>query len=162
MPHIPETQIPILLVEQTIEHLVYKHFADEFKIPLIKQLLYVDVFKMKYWELKYWRDAKKVVAMSEEDKKSMVNEINSLDVDIVPNGVDIEYFGTKVAQRSDIPIVLYLGNFTWLQNREAVEVLIKKIWPKIKEKITDCKLWIIGKSAKDFFVKFGALTISKY
>jgi hypothetical protein len=28
MPHIPKTKIPILLVEQTIEYLVYKHYVD--------------------------------------------------------------------------------------------------------------------------------------
>lgn len=153
MPHIPKTDIPILLVEQTIEHLVYKHFADEFKIPLIKQLLYIDVFKMKHWELKYWQQAKKVVAMSDEDLKAMTDEVKSLDVDTVPNGVDIEYFGEKVTRRSETPVVLYLGNFTWLQNREAVDILVKKIWPKIKEKLADAKLWIIGKGAKDFFAK---------
>ena len=151
MPHIPETKIPILLVEQTIEHLVYQHFAGRFKIPFLKLLLYIDVWKLKYWELRYWKKAQKVVAMSEEDRKKMLSEVSSLDVDIVPNGVDSKYFGLKVASRSKGPVVLYLGNFTWLQNREAVEILVKKVWPKIKFKLPNAKLWIIGKDARDFF-----------
>lgn len=151
MPHIPKTLVPILLVEQTIEYLVYKHFVDKFKIPLLKQLLYLDVLKMKYWELKYWRKAKKVVAMSEEDRKTMLSQIQGLDVGIVPNGVDSGYFGQRVAGRSSDPTILYLGNFTWLQNREAVSVLVNKVWPKIKSKLTNAKLWIIGKDAKIFF-----------
>lgn len=151
MPHISQTSIPILLVEQTIEYLVYRHFADEFKIPAVRQLLYFDVWKMKYWELNYWRKAKKVVAMSEDDKNSMLFQIPSLDVDIVPNGVDSSYFGKTVAKKSKIPIILYLGNFTWLQNREAVEILITKVWPEIKLKLPKAKLWIIGKDAKNFF-----------
>ena len=156
MPHIPKTEIPILLVEQTIEYLVYRHFADEFKNLLIKPLLYFDVLKMKYWELNYWQRAKKVAAMSEEDRKTMVSEIANLDVDIVPNGVDSGYFGTKVTERSKIPIILYLGNFTWLQNREAVEVLVAKVWPKIKKEVSESKLWIIGKNAKEFFANFNS------
>lgn len=151
MPHIPKTKIPILLVEQTIEYLVYKHFADEFGIPLIKQLLYLDVLKMKYWELRYWKQAKKVVATSTDDKEVMLSLKPSLDVDIVPNGVDSEYFRKKVATKSSEPTILYLGNFTWLQNREAVEVLVNKVWPDIKRKISNAKLWIIGKDAKVFF-----------
>lgn len=151
MPHIPKTDIPVLLVEQTIEYLVYRHFADEFKIPLVKQLLYIDVAKMKFWELKYWKQAKRVVAMSEDDEKSMLGQLSTLDVDIVPNGVDSKFFAEKLKIRSTNPIILYLGNFTWLQNREAVEVLVKKIWPKISDKIPNCKLWIIGKDAKSFF-----------
>lgn len=151
MPHIPECEIPILLVEQTIEYLVYRHFADEVKLKFLKPFLYIDVMKLKYWELKYWRQASKVVAMSKEDKKSMLFQIPNLDVDIVPNGVDSEYFGESVNKKSNTPIILYLGNFTWLQNREAVEVLTKFIWPKIKSKLPNAKLWIIGKDAEVFF-----------
>lgn len=151
MPHIPKTKVPILLAEQTIEYLVYRHFAEELKLLLAKPLLYTDVMKMKYWELKYWRQAKRVVAMSEEDKQTMNSEIPSLDVDIVPNGVDSDYFGKTVASKFEDPIILYLGNFTWLQNREAVDVLIGKVWPKIKSQIPEARLWIIGKNAKNFF-----------
>lgn len=151
MPHIPKTTIPILLVEQTIEYLVYKHFADGFKIPLLKQFLYIDVSKMKFWELKYWKRAKKVVAMSLDDKRSMLHQLPNLDVDIVPNGVDSKFFAKIIKGRSSKPIILYLGNFTWLQNREAAKVLIEKVWPKITALIPDAKLWIIGKDAKEFF-----------
>lgn len=151
MPHIPKTTVPILLVEQTIEYLVYRHFADEFKNPLVKPLLYLDVAKMKYWELKYWKRAREVVAMSEEDKRTMLDEVTGLNVDIVPNGVDSDFFGKIITARLKEPVVLYLGNFTWLQNREAVEVLINKVWPKIKNRLPQAKLWIVGKDAEVFF-----------
>ncbi len=159
MPNIPKTKIPILLVEQTIEYLVYRHFADGFKIPFIKQLLYFDVMKMKYWELNYWKRAKKVVAMSDDDKKSMLHQLSDLSVDIVPNGVDNNFFSKRITEKSESPVILYLGNFTWLQNREAVQVLVEKVWPKIKSKIKNAKLWIIGKDAKDFFAKLESDTI---
>jgi len=151
MPHIPQTSIPILLVEQTIEYLVYRHFADESKILPLKPLLYFDVAKMKYWELKYWKKAARVVAMSDEDKKIMTQQIPRLGVDIVPNGVDSSYFNEQVTTRSTDPVILYLGNFTWLQNREAAQVLVKKVWPIIKKKLSKAKLWIVGKDAKNFF-----------
>lgn len=151
MPHIPKTNVPILLVEQTIEYLVYRHFAEESKLYPLKPLLYLDVAKMKYWELNYWKQAAKVVAMSEDDKSTMQLELPDLRVDIVPNGVDGEYFGEKVISKDSDPVILYLGNFTWLQNREAVEVLLEKVWPRIKSKIPNAKLWIIGKSAKEVF-----------
>lgn len=151
MPHIPKTKIPILLVEQTIEYLVYSHYAESFKLFPLRPFLYFDVYKMKYWERKFWNQASKVAAMSDDDKKIMLSQIPNLDVDIVPNGVDREYFNKKVGERSGEKIVLYLGNFTWLQNREAVKILVDDIWPKIKLEIKDAKLWIIGKDAKKFF-----------
>ena len=151
MPHIPETSIPILLVEQTIEYLVYSHYADSHRNIFLKPFLYFDVLKMKYWEKRFWGRANKVVAMSEGDKRRMLSQLSNLDVDIVPNGVDSDFFGKSIASRSKMPIVLYLGNFTWLQNREAVKVLVEKVWPKIKSDVPLAKLWIIGKDAQKFF-----------
>ena len=151
MPHIPKTKVPILLVEQTIEYLVYKHFVDEFNIFPLKPLLYLDVAKLKFWEKKFWQRAERVAAMSLDDMASMKFLVPDLKVDIVPNGVDVKYFEQKVAEKSADPIILYLGNFTWLQNREAVFILIKKIWPDIKKKLPKAKLWVIGKDAKSFF-----------
>lgn len=151
MPHIPKTNVPILLVEQTIEYLVYRHFAEESRFLILKPLFYFDVLKMKYWELRYWRQAAKVVAMSDEDRKIMISEAPKLGVDIVPNGVDSVYFNKTISTRAKQKIILYVGNFTWLQNREAVDILVRKIWPKIKKALPFAKLWIIGKEAQKFF-----------
>lgn len=150
-PHIPQTKIPIVLVDQTIEYRVYQHYVENYKYPFLKPLLYIDVYKLKFWELKYWRAASRVIAMSNEDKQTMISQVPTLKVDIVPNGVDVKYFEKKVAQKQSQPVIMYLGNFTWLQNREAIEVLISKIWPIIKSKLPQAKLWIIGKEANNFF-----------
>ena len=150
MPHIPKTSIPILLVEQTIEYLVYRHYAESFSNFLIRPFLYLDVLKMKYWEKKFWKQASKVVAMSKEDEEIMLSQVPGLDVGIVPNGVDGDYFGEKITKRLDKPVILYLGNFTWLQNREAVNILLDKIWPRIKGEFSNASLWIIGKDANKF------------
>lgn len=159
MPHIPNTRIPVLLVEQTIEYLVYRHYVEKFPLFLLKPLLYLDVTKLKFWETRYWKRAKRVVAMSKDDMEIMHSQVPKLDIDIVPNGVDVEYFSKKIAVRSKDPVILYLGNFTWLQNREAVEILVSTIWPKIKGKVTNAKLWIIGKGAKDFFANLAGSDI---
>jgi polysaccharide biosynthesis protein PslH len=150
-PHIPDTKIPILLVEQTIEYLVYKHFAQEFRLFFLRPLLHMDVAKMKFWEAKFWKRATKVAAMSNDDKQIMLSSNPNLDVAIVPNGVDSKFFSLKVSNKSKEPVILYLGNFTWLQNREAVDILVKKIWPRISKKLPNAKLWIIGKDAPQFF-----------
>lgn len=159
MPHIPETAVPIVLVDQTIEYLVYQHYVENFKFKLLRPILNFDVQKMKYWELKYWRQAKKVVAMSGEDAKIMQAQVKNINIGIVPNGVDVNYFSEKKVRKSNSPIILYVGNFTWLQNREAVDILLGKIWPAIKSNLPDAKLWIIGKDAQIFFSKFGSTEI---
>ncbi len=145
MPHIPKTLVPILLVEQTIEHLVYQHFVDTMKMWPLRALFSVDVFKIRFWEEYYWKQAKRVVAMSEPDKKVMQLQVPNLHVSIVPNGVDDEFFQFEKKSISRSPKVLFVGNFKWLQNREAVKKLVKEIWPKIAKQLPQAHLWIVGK-----------------
>ena len=42
--------------------------------------------------------------------------------------------------------ILFMGNYDWLQNVEAAEILVRDIFPKIKEKIEDAELIIAGQS----------------
>lgn len=144
MPNIPKTVVPILLVEQTIEFLVYQHFVETVFLPL-RLLLSLDVIKIKFWEKFFWRKAQKVVAMSGADKEVMEMEVPLLDVDIVPNGVDTEEFFKIQNQSNRGSTILFVGNFKWLQNKEAVSVLVEKIWPKILEKLPLSSLWIVGR-----------------
>ena len=145
MPHIPNTHIPILLVEQTIEYLVYQHFADTLKLPLLRPILRIDVSKIRYWEEYYWEKATRVVAMSQADREVMQSKTADLHVSIVPNGVDSDFFIFKKKQLRHDSKILFVGNFKWLQNREAVAELVHKIWPLVSNKLRFTKLWIVGK-----------------
>lgn len=145
MPHIPQTFVPILLVEQTIEYLVYQHFVDTLKWSVLRPLFLIDVYKIRYWEEYYWRQASRVVAMSEADKALMRSRVASLHVSIVPNGVDDMFFTFKKKTPHHDPKILFVGNFKWLQNREAVTELVQHIWPLISNKLPQARLRIVGK-----------------
>jgi len=146
MPNIPQTQIPILLVEQVIEYLVYQRFTEMlpwYAFPL-KPLLYIDVAKIKKWERFYWRQAQGLAAMSEEDKQFMLNLEPDLKIDVVANGVDIEHFSQTKKITTKRPTVLFIGNFKWLPNKDAAKFLVDQIWPSIKKQIPQAQLWIVG------------------
>jgi polysaccharide biosynthesis protein PslH len=146
MPNLPINNIPTILVEQTIEYLVYKHYTENFKFLPLKKLMELDVSKILHWEKEYWKKASKVVAMSEADRMEMKKVVSGLKVDLVPNGVEPEFFSVKRTYKiKKCKKVLFVGNFKWLQNREAVSILVKDIWPIIKKKLPETKLWIVGR-----------------
>ncbi len=146
MPHIPKTDVPIVLVDPTIEFSVYQHYVDN-EVPFIFKFIYLfDVIKLKWWEKYYWRKANRVFAVSEEDRQIMKNELRDVNVGIIPNGVDVRYFEEKKVKRSLPQRVLYHGDYKWMQNVEAVNILIKEVWPIIKSKTKNVKLWITGRS----------------
>lgn len=147
MPNIPQNHIPIILIEQTIEYLVYKHYTESVKSLPLKWVMKFDVAKIRFWEKRFWQKATRVVAMSNADRRQMEKLAPNLNVDLVPNGVDKEFFREKRRQeKKRNPTILFVGNFKWLQNREAVSILVHDIWPIIKKKLPSAKLWIVGRS----------------
>lgn len=148
MPHIPQTSIPILLVEQTIEYKVYQHFISNLFFP-IKMALSLDILKLKYWEHFYWKKARTVAAVSELDQKIIKEEQPSLHPVMFPNGAGDEMFVDKIEPK-DItnPKLLFMGNFAWLQNVEAADYLIDNVMPDLIKSQPNVKLIIAGQDVK--------------
>lgn len=156
MPNIPQTKIPIFLVEQVIEYLVYQRFVKGLPkwLFFLKPALMIDVFKIKWWERYYWKRAKRLAAMSREDRDFIRNLAPKLQVDVIANGVDIEYFAKTKKQKPTSPTVLFVGQFKWLPNRDATKFLVEEIWPQIKSRITGAKLWIVGRNPPDDILNY--------
>ncbi len=149
MPHLPETQVPVILVEQTIEYLGYESYAK--KAPFfLRPLLNWDIAKIRHWERHFWRSAQKLIVMSQDDKEFIAQEIGQADkIEVVSNGVDTEWFDEKPRQLPAQPTVLSVGTFKWLPNVEAVNFLVQQVWPLLKKEVTSARLWIVGNAPTD-------------
>jgi glycosyltransferase involved in cell wall biosynthesis len=144
--NLPKTHLPVVLAEHNIEYLVYQRYIS--RLPLLaKPLGKLDVLKIKKEEEKFWKKADKLVAVSQSDKKLMGRE----DAVLVPNGVDLKKFENKrkIKKSPRDYKVLFIGNFKWIQNTDALTFIIRDIWPKIQEtaksKNLNIKLWVVGK-----------------
>ena len=161
MPNIPKTGVPIFLVEQVIEYLVYQRFVEGLPPYLffLKPLLFIDVLKIKFWERYYWQKAKHLAAMSVPDQQFIKNYRDDLVVDVVANGVDIDFFAKTKKVKTKSPTVLFVGNFKWLPNRDATKYLVEEIWPLIKKQIKNCSLLIVGRNPPSDIKKYQAKDI---
>jgi len=147
MPHIPKTNTPTFLVDQTIELEVYKHYVDS-QPWFIRPFLNIDIAKLRFWEPEYWKRASLVATVSEQDQqmvKAIAPNINPI---VVPNGAgeDIR-LKTLPKKKLNHPILLFQGNFSWLQNVEAAKYLIDKIVPPLLQKHPNITLKIAGQKA---------------
>ncbi len=153
MQNLPKTTTPIVLIEHNIEYLVYSRYVSKSSF-FLKPILSLDIIKLKFWEEYFWRKATKLVAVSEKEKQLM----NRDDVEVVPNGVDTQKFkvqSSKFKTEKREKIILFIGDFKWIQNRDAVEWILKEILPSFvrlwrtsagKPKV---KLWIVGRKIPD-------------
>ncbi|OGK25838.1 hypothetical protein A3A46_00295 [Candidatus Roizmanbacteria bacterium RIFCSPLOWO2_01_FULL_37_13] len=149
MPHIPKTNIPVFLLEQTIEYEVYQHFVKSLPI-FLRYFFYFDILKLKHWEHYYWKRAFLVGTVSETDRK-LINKIEpQIHPVVIPNGAGDELIAYKLTKKDlSFPTALFVGNFAWLQNTEAAYYLYQLIFPKLIKAIHNIKVIIAGQRAKD-------------
>lgn len=143
MPHLPRTTIPTVLVEQTVMSGVFAHQVKTDPRWWLKPILYLDIAKMRYWETYYWKKANRTIAVSHEDASIIESRAPGIKVDVVPNGVgdDFEELPHEIHFNKTI---LYMGNYKWMQNWEAAQILATQVFPIIKQKVPDATLKIAG------------------
>ncbi len=146
MPHIPKTDVPSIQVEQTIWHKVYEHHVKNEVNPFLRPFFMIDVLKLKFWEIYFWKKATKLFTVSPDDKVIMQELVGGEEIGVIPNGVDTAYYTEKEVKKYDPPRVMYgVTNFEWMQNREAADLLISEVWPVVHKEIKHAKLWIVGR-----------------
>lgn len=146
---------PVVLAEHNIEYQVYERFMQ--RAPAIaRPLLKLDIAKIRREEESAWRQADKLVAVSVDDKKIM--EKSGFSPIVVANGVNTDQFTFKDIKKSlasKEKKILFIGDFKWIQNRDAAAWIIQEVWPKIRAKLKgespkfSVKLWIIGRAIPD-------------
>lgn len=144
-PSLPRTNLPVVVSEHNIESVIYGEYAKASSI-FLRLLFKWDVAKLKFWEKKIWQKASAITAVSSEEANEIKNNLEKDRVAIVPNGVDtnILKFNPHEKVYPEKPKLLFVGNFTWLQNRDAIRFLLTDIWPKIYEKYPGGILRIVG------------------
>ncbi len=134
MPHIPTTNIPIILVEQTIEYRVYQHFVNNLPF-FLRPFFYLDIIKLKHWERHFWRKADIVATVNDSDKKTILRLEPKTKTTIIENAAGDDMFKIKKERQKNKTKfnLFFIGNFSWLQNVEAAKIITDKIYPLLKK-----------------------------
>jgi glycosyltransferase involved in cell wall biosynthesis len=106
--------------------------------------------KLVHKELRYCREADQVHTMSEIDRRYLQNMLprQAGKIIAVPNGVDTAYYEKNRTPPSEHHL-LFVGNFQHTPNIEGILFFLEKIWPLMKQRIQDVKLFIIGQKPPD-------------
>lgn len=147
--HLPKTSIPVLLVEQTIEHQVYQHHINS--LPwIIRPILSLEILRLKYWEKYYWKKAKMVSVVNRLDR-DVIRQIDpKINPVIIPNGAGDEMMSIKLKKKNlKEASLLYVGNFLWLQTVEAAIVLIRDVFPRLLKTNPHLRFIIAGQSVQE-------------
>ena len=83
------------------------------------------------------------VVLSAEDKTELLGINPKLKIEVIPNGIDLDYFDGHQEQRKAATL-LFVGNYEYFPNVDAALLLAQRILPEIQRSIPDARLQLVG------------------
>lgn len=137
--------LPTVLTEHNVESLIWQRFSDLEATPLKKLYLGHQARKLRQYEIETCRRVKRVIAMSEEDRRILEEMTGAFNVDAIPNGVDCSYF-TASHESPEADHLVFTGSMDWIPNEDAMVYFVGEVLPFIREARPSVHLSVVGRS----------------
>ncbi|MFQ5812562.1 MAG: glycosyltransferase [Anaerolineae bacterium] len=114
--------------------------------------------KLSHYEARVCRLADRVVAVSEADKAALQRLVPGLEVAVVPNGVDTEFYNDQFPMSNDQARIghwdlvighcslVFTGKMDFRPNVDAVLWFCREVLPLVRRKMPDVRFYIVGQS----------------
>ncbi|TEU05939.1 MAG: glycosyltransferase, partial [Candidatus Aminicenantes bacterium] len=120
-------------------HKAYRHNRIGFE--KLKEA--VNLKGLKKYEFDMYRNADKVLVLTPQGKKELLEICPELDIAVVPHGVDVENFSFSGLEEKEKAIV-FVGNYMHYPNADAVLYFHGEIWPLLKSRLPEVKFYVVG------------------
>lgn len=151
----PRLPVATVLFQHNVEAMIWKRHYEVQANPLKKSYLYGQWLKADAYERAACRRFDHVIAVSEEDRETMQRAYHLKSVSDVPTGVDTEFFRPRGGEQREPHNLVFTGSMDWLPNEDAIQFFTKEIMPRIRERVPDVTLTVVGRNPYASLVELG-------
>ena len=141
-----------VLMAHNVETLIWERYAETETNPLKRWYIHQQAHKFAAFERKAFAESDRVVAVSPDDAALIRNRFDCDRVDVVDNGIDRSYFESVVPDR-DPGRILFLGSLEWRPNLDALNLLLDKIFPAVRQAEPCACLDVVGRNPPPALIK---------
>ena len=138
--------VKLVLGTENIEFMLYYDYAKNLNKFYLKPFVYYQAKRLKKEELDMVRNADAVTTITKQEA-DILERLTSVKSGIVANGIEPETYSYAV-QKELKNNLLFVGNFMYFPNIDAMDFFYKNVFPKLDKKLT---LTVIGKKVKEKF-----------
>ncbi len=129
-------------IEYELLERTYKHE----KAPIRKWYNWRESRLLKQGEIERCWQADTVLVTSEREHNILRNLLSEKQIEVIPNGVDIDTFVQHNASQEVSHQMIFTGTMDYFPNIDAVLFFARKCWPLIQQQIPDATWQIVGKN----------------
>ena len=127
-----------------MESLIWQRYYETESSPLKRWYIGRQWRKFERFERRAFASAARTIAVSDEDAALARERFGADRVDVVENGVDVDYFRPDGSARNPRSI-LFLGSLDWRPNLDAVQRLLDQVFPQVLREEPLARLVIVGR-----------------
>lgn len=136
---------PSVVDAHNVEAQIWKRNYEVEKNPLVKAFIYLQWKKMARFEENAFPKFTKIISVSKEDQAVISNWVDKAHIEVVQNGVDIEYFRSSGKTEKPFSMV-FTGSMDWRPNVDGILYFLSDIWPGIKATFPESRVIIVGRN----------------
>jgi polysaccharide biosynthesis protein PslH len=122
-----------------------------------KWLLRSDAARLRRFEATHYRRFRRVIVVSDDDAQALRELDPTLNIRVIPNGVDGEQFAPRPSVARDPNLILFTGVMSYAPNITAAEFLARRVMPRVRAVRPCARLAIVGRAPVESVRALGSL-----
>ena len=144
-----------ILFQHNVETMIWRRRAQHASDPLRRWYYRLQAGRMFRFERRACRAAARVVAVSEQDARTMRELFGVTRVTAIPTGVDIEGLTPPDPPPDQTIDLVFVGSMDWLPNVDGIQWFVQEVLPLIRRQRPECSVAIVGRTPPSSIAALG-------
>ncbi len=147
--------VPWVVAAHNVEHLIWERLAKNERLLPKREFLKVQARRMRRFESQVFSTIPYATAVSEGDAQTL-RGFGCRRVEVVPNGVDTEYFDVRREADREPRSLVFTGSMDWHANQDAIAWFAKNVHPLLLKE-GPYRLYVVGRDPPSWMTQRGGL-----
>jgi sugar transferase (PEP-CTERM/EpsH1 system associated) len=144
-----EAPCPKVVFTHNVEATIFKRHHEVAANPLWKLICLREYRSMERFERTQLNRADRVLTVSNADRDAFVSYLPVNKIDVIPTGVDIDYFRPGDQSSENPAELVFTGSMDWMPNEDGIFYFVEEILPAVRARIPEVTLTIIGRKPSE-------------
>jgi glycosyltransferase involved in cell wall biosynthesis len=150
--------VPCILREHNVEYKVWERHAEHARSTVEKWYVGLCTPRVRAYEAKMAPRFARCLTVSSADARHLAEIAPTARVEAIPFGVDTEYFYPSPDVQEEPYRMVLTGSFEWKPKQHNLRVLLAEIMPRIRVKVPEATLYVVGKGVPDELMRLAGRT----
>lgn len=147
--------VPSVFREHNVEYKVWERYAEDVSGWTGRAYAKWTAPRVREYEGEAASKFDRCVVVSHADAVHLRAASSQARIEVIPSGVDTEYFH-PLREADEEPWSMTLtGSFDWKPKRQSLRSLLTDVFPRVKARVPEAKLYVVGKGVPEELKRLG-------